>query len=897
MIPWIESILAGAIADRSTSFVFPSQAAADSWARRSPSLFGVGAVETERFLGWDRFKESLLSRRRAERPADRVSRALWAAGTIARQAERPFLHRLLGPFAPSAAFEGFLARLTPSLAAIPPSASGSGDEILEDLARLRSDYAAFLAEHRLFEPSWEELPRPAPDSKYIIIAPELMEDFERCAAALEGVPEIELRPLPRPETPALYGFPNAFEELRWVFLEIARALDEGERPEDIAVTLPALKDAAPHVLAAARRAGVPVALREGEPLAASPYGRLLGALSDCSRAGFAFEETKALLLDRFVSWKGELREAARDLIRFGIEHHAIAPYVDAGRRVDVWEESFALCASGGELDLRAFYRRLRKAVLGVTGAKNFRSLEGAIMAFREAFLDESAWGEEELARVQRCMVELGALAREEEELGGSGLVPDPFGLFLRSLGELRYVSRSFEPAVSVYPYRVSALAAVKRHFVLGCSQEGTELRYATVPFLRDDQKERLGLADRDASEHFAAAYALDSGARFSYAAEGIGGWSAPAPFFLGAAGGSSKPGLPPDFEAVRARDPLRAEALAWKSGSPLPAALLGFQKAAAEDAAPSLGDKGGDFGEAGTRAGARAREAVLGRRRAEGGALRLSATQLEEYLACPFAWLLKRGLGLEQEASGPGFFDARLAGEMAHAAIGKLFARIAETGVFSSARLELYRSFVPEAVSSVLPEFERREGPFLLPMFSAYAPLLEDRLSRLVEAESWMEGWETGDFERSLEKAYPGLGAILEGRVDRAARRGDGFAIIDYKKRNLPKPKELLAEAPNGGALAKLQIAAYVDLCESELGRVERAAYWSIEDAKRLVVVGPEGLRDRDGYASELEVFETALAAVARGLSEGNFGVAPPGGDGCENCGWTAVCRSRYATE
>ncbi|MDA8424972.1 MAG: PD-(D/E)XK nuclease family protein, partial [Treponema sp.] len=364
-----------------------------------------------------------------------------------------------------------------------------------------------------------------------------------------------------------------------------------------------------------------------------------------------------------------------------------------------------------------------------------------------------------------------------------------------------------------------------------------------------------------------------------------------------AAGGPAKPGLPPDFEAVRARDPLRAEALAWKSGGPLPRELLGFQKTSAADAAPSLGEKGGDYGEAGARAGALAREAVFGRRRTTAGALRLSATQLEEYLDCPFAWLLKRGLGLENEATGPGFFDALLAGEMAHAAIGKLFARIAETGPFSSARLESYRSFVHEAVSSVLPEFERKEGPFLLPMFSAYAPLLEDRLARLVEAESWMEGWETGDFERSFEKAYPGLGAILEGRVDRAARSGEGIAIIDYKKRHVPKAKELLADERTGGAPAKLQIAAYVALCESELARVERAAYWSIEDAKRLVVVGPGGLRDREGYTRELEGFETALAAVARGLSEGNFGVAPPGGESCENCGWTAVCRTRYATE
>ncbi len=905
MIAWVESILAGAIADRATSFVFPSQAAADSWSRRVPALFAVKAVETDRFMGWDRFKESLLSPHRAERPADRISRSIWAAGVVARQTESPFLRRLLGPFPPPPAFSGFLARIPPSLAAIPSSVESSGDELLADLEILRTDYAAFLEAKGLFEPSWEELPGSRAESRYIIIAPELMEDFEGHAAALEGDANIQLRRMPRPSVPELYKFPNIFEELRWAFLEIAALLDGGVRPEDIALTLPSLDEAAPHALAAAERCGVPVALREGELLSASPYGRLLRAMSECSRTRFAFEETKALLLDRFVSWKGGMREAARDLVRFGIERHAFAPYVDAGRSVDAWEESFALRASSRELDLRDFYRRLKKSVLAVAEAETFRALEAAIVAFRETFLDESSWDEAELKRVQRAMVELGSLVRAEDELASSGRVPDPFGLFLRGLGELRYVPRNPAPAVPIYPYRVSALAASRHHFVLGCSQEGIGVRYAIASYLRDDQKEKLGLVDRDASDDFAAAYALDAHARFSYAEEGIDGWNAPSPFFFGSSAGGSgalsagraRPGPPPDFADVRKRDPLRAETEAWKSGGALPPALLGFQKAAAAEAQASLGDKGSDYSRPAARADAGAREAVLGARRTQAGLLRLSVTELENYLACPFAWLLARGLGLEEETSGVGFFDARLAGEMAHAAVGRLFARIAESGPFSSARLGFYLSFVHPAVASVLPEFARKEGPFLVPMFSAYAPLLEDRLGRLLAAESWMEGWNAGDFERSFEKKYLERGVVLQGRVDRVARRGEDIALVDYKKRVLPRKTDLVADTSAGTALAKLQIAAYVALCESELGRVERAAYWSIEDARRLVVVGPEGLRDREGYGVELAAFELSLAAVADGLSRGDFGLAPAGGESCETCGWSAVCRCRYATE
>lgn len=902
MIDWIEALLAAGIADRKVGFVFPSQAAADSWLRRAPARFGVAAIETDRFMGWDRFKERLLSRRRSERPADRVSRSLWAAGILARQGRAPFLRRILGPFPPSPAFAGFLARIPPSLGALLRQPVGFEDEVLEDLELLRTDYSGFLAAKGLFEPAWEELPPPERGERFELFAPELMEDFDRYAAVLEGLPGIGLHRMEAPGPPRLLRFPNAFEELRWAFLEIARLLDSGERPEDIAVTLPSLDEAAPYVLAAAARAGVAVSLREGELLSASPYGRLLAAMAACASSGFGFEETKDLLLDRFAPWKGRYSQAARDLVRFGIERHAYAPYVDGGRRVDAWEESFERCASGGELDLRDFYRRLKNAVSAVTGAADFGSLEARIMAFREQFLDESSWDDAELKRVQRTMVELGSLVRAEDELGCAGEIPDPFGLFLRSLGELRYVPRSSEPAVAVYPYRVSALVAARHHFVLGCSQEGTTVRYATATFLREDQKERLGLADRDASFDFSAAYALDASASFSYAEQGIGGWSASAAFFLEKAPGDPGRVVPlpsSDYADLLRRDPLRSEAEAWRSGGPLPGALLPFQKLAAAGAAPSLAEKGRDYGKSGARAGAAAREAVLARRRAKTGELRLSATQLEEYLACPFAWLLGRGLGLEEEPSGIAFFDARLAGEMAHEAIRRLFARIAESGPFSSSRLDSYLSFVPSAVSSVLPKFEREKGPFLAPMFSAYAPLLEDRLRRLLAAESWMEGWEIGDFERSFEKAYPELGIILEGRADRVARRGQDVALIDYKKRYLPKKRDLIVADGEeaAGELGGLQIAAYVTLCEAAGMRVERAAYWSIEDARRLVVIGPEGLKSRDQYESELAALERSLAAVAEGLAEGDFRLAPAGGELCASCGWAAICRCRYATE
>lgn len=888
------SILEDALGDRNISFVFPSEVAADSWARAAPSRLGAKAVESDRFLGWDSFKALLFSRRGSGRPADGVARIIWAAGVAARQAAAPFLERILGPARLSegqgagVAFVPFLASLPPALSSVARASSRlPGDDALRDLIRLRDDYASFLDEHGLFEPAWEALPAPSPGNSYIIIAPELIEDFEEYAEAIAALPAVSLARLPRPESPPeLAGFDGCYDEYRWALLSIGELLDSGVNPEDIALTVPDIEASAPYVLRAAEIAGVPLSLKRGSTLAQSPFGRLLEEISACSSRGFAFDALRDLLLDRFAVWNRA--DEARGLIRFGIDKHAVASFADRGKNVDIWRLSFKAC--GAPRSLVDFYRDLRRRVERISTARTFASLRAAIMEFRRELLDESGLGKGEELRLQKAIDELNKLVQMEERLG-PGELPSPLELFLKHLEDIPYVPQESGAAVPVYPYRVSALVAARDHFVLGCSQEGASVSYARARFLREDQKEALGLADRDASADFASAYTVSGDVvRFSYSAEALGGWTLPHPYFLGREGNPRRP----DAERELALDPQLSEGRAWASGAALPGRLPRAELAAAASlaAAPIAG--------AAERyaqqkcAGVEARRAALGSATRPDGELRLSASEVEDYLACPFAWLLARALKLEAQEAGVGFFDALLAGEMGHAAVRELFAAIESSGPFSSLKRQEYEAAIGGCIDAVLPSFVEREGPFLEPMFRAYAPLLADRLSRLLEAESWMEGWEAGDFELPLERAYPAIGVVLAGRLDRLARRGLEHGIIDYKKRALPRVKDLRAEE---GALGDLQIAAYVALCEANGLEATRAAYWSIEDAKRLVVLGPGGLAERKDYEPELAALGSALGETALALRAGDF--APPDEEveACDGCRWKGLCRRRFSAE
>ncbi len=920
---WLDSLLPGLLPDRDLLLVFPSQAVADAWAQASPGRFGLGAVETDRFLGWDRYKELCLSTRRDERPADRLARTIWAADLLVRHGQKPLLQRLAGPGKPSAAFVTFFASLPPALersaalikAASPQASGGISDPALADILVLRDDYAAFMAGQGLFEPSWQALGAGI-RGRAALFAPELMEDFDAYEAVIRAAPaQVALYPLPGGQglpdqslPPALLAFPNAFEEYRWTFLEIGRLLEGGLSPEDIVVSIPGIEESWAWVEKAAAQAGIPVALKGGRALADSPFGRLLRNLRACAQASFSFESLKALLLDRFLAWRQA--EAARDLLRFGVDYHAYASYSSGGRVLDIWEESFATV--GGHGDLAAWYAKLRGSIHLLNSSRSFAALKKAIFAFRRDFLDESGWDEGEIALVQRSMVELEGLARAEAELGMAGRLPNPLSLLLASLESTTYVAQAAAGGarVAVYPYRVAALHPAQRHFVLGSSQEGVRVAYSSLPFLREDQKEALSQEDRDVSRDFLCGYSASGATSFSYAVEAFSGWSVPHPYFSGP--GSAPPEAPGNFASLRDSCPLRAEAAAWRGEAPLPSRLLGFQTRAFKAGAyapeaPGLAAPRPRYDRKGT-ATVGALEAIGPRIHLKDGALRLSATLLKEYLSCPFAWLLKRGLGLEEETTGVGFFDNLLAGNLAHAALRELLAAMGELGPIQARLRPEYLAAVDQALASLLPAFEVQEGPFLRPMFAAYAPLLGDRLRRLVDALIEEPGSQAGRLELDLERPYPGLGAVLQGRLDRLGILPGGKShIVDYKKRGLPAKDALTsaARAEEGGLrrealasdLGDFQIAAYRALCEAQGLKVGRASYWSIEDAKALVVLGEGGLLPADDYGPELAALDKALALVASGIGRGDFRTAGPGSGACKDCPWKAICRERYATE
>jgi hypothetical protein len=917
----IEEILRPALGERSVRFVFPSEICAESWLARSLRLsWGPRALETGRFLGWDRFKEeAALSEGR--KPVSDPFRRIFSARVLGENAERPFFKSLIPPEYASewTPFAGYLAKKLPALGRLPWALEAAGardDPRAADWLELRGRYEAFLAEIGRFEPSFEPRVLGALPGRTLIFFPELIEDFSEYEAALASCAAVKIVSLPE-ELPAarLQRPATALGELRDALSEIGSLLDKGVEAADIAVTIAGLESYLPYLEREAALLSVPIAPRSGTPLAATGGGRLFAALREAGSSDFSYDALRDLLLSPAWPWKN--REATRDLVSEGRRLHIVAPWTEGGKPVDAWEASL----SG---DLKSWYRGLRRRIADIVGAQSFESLRKSYNVFKTEYLesDREKWDEGTDKSLARCVEELGELVEAEKATGiraGSA----SFGILMRVLEDKVYVRADRKPGVSVSDWRVSAGIYPDYHFVLGASQDALSVPKKGYDFLGESLRKRLGAvlyadpseADRDSGPDFIKAYAR-SGASVSFSCPeaGWGGETAAHGFLLSLSAREEAPGEDAARGDNAIRDTAYREEAAWLSGrGKAPERLHRAQAeglaAAAQAREPASAEN------LRLEPGTAARAADSLRRRKPDGSreeLRsIDATAIDYYLACPFKYLYLRLLDAGSESSGIDFVDAFFLGDVYHEALAQLFERIRkEDGRFRPERRAAYRDLVGGCLRAAFERLARKRGKFVEIVLEAYRSKLEGYLRLLVDAEAEsFPGLEVGPLEEELELPLPELagGFALRGRIDRISRSERGAVIVDYKKGKVPERSRVAPDAE--GAIAEAQIPCYLRLASAGGEAIDSAWYYSVEGNDRIppgrpvCAFGDPGEKGRGAYVPRdalegfLAAFDSALRHSAEGIARGSYPLAPKEAqkEVCGDCDARGICRERYA--
>ncbi len=269
-----------------------------------------------------------------------------------------------------------------------------------------------------------------------------------------------------------------------------------------------------------------------------------------------------------------------------------------------------------------------------------------------------------------------------------------------------------------------------------------------------------------------------------------------------------------------------------------------------------------------------------------------AVTALDRYRSCPFKYVARDVLGLEEEIVEETGLSARARGTLVHAVFQAFFDEwtAAGRGGIDAAALPdaraLFATIVDRMLETIPPSERAIERAVLLG--SAVAAGLGERAFRFEAAQA--QPLVARELEVPLDGEYtlgPDARPIrLRGTADRIDLLGDGtLRLVDYKTGKASNARDLL------------QVKIYGALAETRLrGRLGRT--WTVADAGYLAFG-----RGDDLFAAVItpetraEVLAAAGAdaiAIADAVEGGAFPVAPDDLFTCNFCGFAAVCRKDY---
>ena len=205
--------------DSERIFVFPSEIAAYEWAAYALKNGNRTAVDRDRFISWDTFKEQCFQLFQKEKPVNRTLRSLYAAHLLDKNRKEKFLEWFVRP-----EHAELSLNFRKTVESVLMSFNSAGQllksplpaELKKDLSLLYERYSLFLKKHGLFEPSGIRPEIDTAGKKYLIIVPDIISDFEEYRTLLEKEKDIDFNFFPEPENTVLYEFRTVSREHRYI---------------------------------------------------------------------------------------------------------------------------------------------------------------------------------------------------------------------------------------------------------------------------------------------------------------------------------------------------------------------------------------------------------------------------------------------------------------------------------------------------------------------------------------------------------------------------------------------------------------------------------------------------------------------------------------------------------
>ena len=942
----IADVLKENLKHKDTIFVFSTDVALVSWAEwcvKNPQASGVKAVALERFIAWDTFKEKYAVAKESGRHAvPAVLRKVFVRNLIEENAAgvrsgKPIFKSIVNPqFADDAdSFADWIAKNLPLLktwyekfsryASDHPEAADDEDE---DYLTLYRRYVDFLGES-MFEPAWLMPDFTEERKKFIIFYPEQLEDFDEYEAVFAAVENITSYVLPEKEvhTGEVFVYPDARTELRRTALCIRDIIGKsgGELSyEDIALHVPELETYRPYIERELANYRIPFVVRSGERFTVGSAGSIFEDIDECRKNNYSYDSVRRLVLDGRVPWKNKALNES--LVREGNRLHCICNYGEK----DVWIE--ALGKSGKSERELELYKRLKKSIEAVTGAKSFEGLRTAWLIFKNEFLSDDEFSIEANNILGRCIAELETLvAIEKDYIEPLGLkLRSPFSFFINELRSKTYRPQDTLSGVSVFDYKVAACAAYPVNIVINCTQDALTVVRKPLGFLTTQKRRALGIRDSDAaSTAFIRLYGKFNnagGARsvFSCSEQTFSGFAIPHTYFNIAP--VEKNHTP--FDELDADDFILNERKWFLSESDAPRALSDLQKAQYENWKASsdfsLNTPCAQSVDTGVK---KIIDYVLKERRTLNGSssedasvVKITQSDMRDFFPCPRKWLFKSVVKLREDSLDASLFEKYDQGNINHKILELLFKSFdtlpvtSEDGTFGERETDIRKLIKEKTYDAICDKsFGFYQSPIALRVLEAQSGKFEKIIidflhefckqgkgfggCRVVSTEASCEAWESG-------KRYKYFGKIDCVLSDDAGR----IIIVDYKNTVPPSIASCRADETTG-TLKNFQCAMYVTLWNlADPVKVDKMVFCSIKNAGDNTVVIDYGDDKKlpESYAPTLSVFdryaslfyetvENGNPEPLRGVRHGDDAlIVPDVYSDCMACDFKTICRTAY---
>ncbi|MCL2721157.1 MAG: PD-(D/E)XK nuclease family protein [Treponema sp.] len=956
----VENTLLENIDNPDSLFIFPTDIAASRWADHLLRLKNGGSIAMDKFTAWDDFKgNSIKSKVKNKTSIPSALRKIFIERLIndnseaVKQGNQPIFTSIIRvEWALQAAqFASWLSGVLPQLGTWFNKMTGfSIDEILsekieniccnfegddKDMYILSRSYAKFLETYNLFEHAWETPPFNNDGKECFLFFPESLSDYSDYKDLLsksEHVNIININDIEKNETQKnseTFFYTNSRSEIKEAALFI-RSLNEkhGISWDSIVVCLSDAENYEPYVIREFKNRNIPFVKRTSKLLSDYPAGNFFRSLLDCATSDFSFSSVAALILNKNLPWKNTDLDTIDELINFGIKNNCLYSWYEKTQTdekkqlINVWEDAFDNPIEYFDKELRSFYNNLKKHILSFRSSITFHELQKQYFMFREHFFDMELCSEETDLILSRCICELMELVELEKNFPDIKVI-DPFLFFTEQLGEKPYLAQTKSSGVSILPYKAAAAAPFDCHIILGAGQENLSVINSRLEFLSKKKREKLGLADEDASASFINMHKYNSvkTSAFFCCEKSFSGFAIPHSKINAPVEPKDRYTEENDFylmENLYFNSLLSSSSLNGKEINRLHEnqknGFLNWQKRRL-NTGKTPNYKWNTTKEI---------QNIINTSYAKTGKYSVSATSLQKYFQCSLKWLFERVFTLENTQIETTLMAKNISGLIYHAVLNNFFIELKK----------LDKPLMEPVTEGLQPSLPK---PYLVlltesldSVFNSFPSLQMSSLtSRIIKAAK-------NDFKYNLEKClisfityftgYSIMGSecyydkkndkdmyILNGYIDCLlkdnSKENDNCTIVDFKLKWTPHRSDCIAEEDD--PLCDFQLPMYITLAEDNEKKVfSTALFFSIIECKAEVIIGtirntitdkiiPGKEKDQIIHGSEwykkiFKEFNNKAEQFVQEISTGNFTVFPQNNNDCFDCEYQRICRTVY---